>query len=129
MGKPGGVSIGRGGGHAQAGNVLKAGPATECLEMLERVERGRMQAASGVRVRKGACQTDGEQPKTQRQMSPATPAEHAAETRRRGGAERNPKRIVVRRPGVGSNAGPHFRFGTLRQCGTEACLRWACRIG
>ncbi len=72
-----------------------------------------MQAAGGVRVRKGAYQTDGEQPKTQRLMPPAATAEHAAETRRRGGTERNPKRIEVRRPGVGSDAGPHFRSGLV----------------
>ena len=46
-------------------------------------------------------------------MPPAAPAEHAAETRRRGGTERRPKRIEVRRPGVGSNAGPHFLFQGL----------------
>lgn len=44
-------------------------------------------------------------------MPPAAPAEHAAETRRRGWTERKAKRIEVRRPGVGSNAGPHFAFG------------------
>lgn len=83
-----------------------------------------MQAAGGVRIRKGAYQTDGEQPKTQRLMPPAATAEHAAETRRRRRTERNPKRIEVRRPGVGSNAGPHFLFGAkIEPAGREQCLR------
>ncbi|OQW80501.1 MAG: hypothetical protein BVN32_01200 [Proteobacteria bacterium ST_bin14] len=69
-----------------------------------------MQAAGGARDRKTLDQTGRERPKTQRQMPPAATAEHAAETRGRGMCESATKRIEVRRPGVGSNAGPHFGF-------------------
>lgn len=121
---PGGMSISGGSGHAQAGNVLETGPIAKCSEAPERGQRGRMQAAGRARDRKILDQTGRERPKKQRQMPPAAPAEHAAETRGRRMCESTTKRIEVRRPGVGSNAGPHFGFGvTLRKFSREQCLR------
>ncbi len=50
---------------------------------------------------------------TQSLVPSAAQAERAAETRRRGYLFGGAKRIEVRRQGVGSNAGPHFRFWGL----------------
>lgn len=92
---------------------------------------GHPQGSNGARQR---------EPQTRSGWRLSPDVEHAAETRRRGRLARGAKRIEVRRPGAGSNAGPQLRFGArfarmwrVRLASTSAALifppgRCACRV-